>query len=306
MERTTRIPPFLQKAAITVILGCAAYLTTTLTGQPEIWRLTISIFIGGASLIVQFMTDFDRRLGVVETSLTSHSEDMKQLVDGGFSRINEATRLFGLVEGSALRTDAVTQLVRNATEIGVGGPDIIYDFAQAEISRLAQLMKDLHGGQAAYDGEDHDWLLTLTRSAGVSIDATSTAMDTDFWPTELGRRYLRAQREAIKRGVRVRRLFIVARPELLQDERIKAVCRSHEDLGVEVRVAAMCTLPPAAMLDPVFDFIVFDGGVSYEVSPALGSEHTPRPVVAKTTLDVRESLVTDRVHRFNDLWEAGQ
>src|SRR5688572_7757308 len=98
MERTTRIPPFLQKAAITVILGCAAYLTTTLTGQPEIWRLTISIFIGGASLIVQFMTDFDRRLGVVETSLTSHSEDMKKLVDGGFSRINEATRLFGLVE----------------------------------------------------------------------------------------------------------------------------------------------------------------------------------------------------------------
>ncbi len=301
MERDHAIPPFLWKAAITLAVSGAAYLITNATGQPEIWRLTISIFIGGSTLIIQYMADFDRRLAGVESSLHRHATDMESLVDQRYSKISEATKLFSLVENSPLHTDSVVKLVSNAAKIKAEGAGIVATFAQSEITRLGTLMEDLDGGEAAYDGEDHDWLLTLTHSTTEAIDATSTSVDVNFWTTELGRRYLAAQREAIKRGVRVRRLFIVDHMALMEDEAVRELRTSHAELGVEVRVLSMANLPPALKLDTMFDFIVFDEAVSYEVS----AEQALEPVIANTRLVLRDIRVARRVQRFKDLWEAG-
>jgi hypothetical protein len=65
------------------------------------------------------------------------------------------------------------------------------------------------GGYVAYDGEDRDWLLGLTRHAQSSIDTTSLmAVDASgggfgeggLWSSDLGRRYLEVQREAVQRA----------------------------------------------------------------------------------------------------------
>ncbi|MEV0266108.1 DUF6879 family protein [Streptomyces sp. NPDC050617] len=301
MERDHAIPPFLWKAAITLAVGGAAYLITNATGQPEIWRLTISIFIGGSTLIIQYMADFDRRLNGVESSLERHAKDMKSLVDRRYSKISEATKLFSLVENSPLHTESVVQLVSSAAKIKAEGPDIVATIAQSEITRVGMLMEGLDAGEAVYDGEDHDWLLALTQSTAGSIDATSTSVDVNFWTTELGRRYLAAQREAIKRGVRVRRLFIVDHPDLVDDDAVRELRVSHADLGVEVRVLLMSTLSQTLKLDTMFDFIIFDDAVSYEVS----AEQALEPVIANTRLVLRDTRVARRVQRFNDLWEAG-
>ncbi|MEU2157936.1 DUF6879 family protein [Streptomyces sp. NPDC019396] len=293
------IPPFLLKTLITVVIGGFTYALTNATDQPEVWKLTASIFLGGAAMIIQYMVDFERRLGAVESSLTVHNSEMKGLVAEGFAKINQATELFGLVEGSALRPDGVTRLVRNATSVGSDGPPIIRAFAQAEINRLATLMANLNQQHTDYDGEDHDWIVSLTQCASGSIDATSTSVDHDFWPSELGQRYLRAQRDAIRsRGVRIRRLFIVNTPDQI-DRALEKLVERQQSLGIHVRVLALSQLPPEAGIDTTNDFIVFDDSLSYEVEPDLQGMN------AKTTLDLREDRVARRVKRFEELWEAG-
>jgi hypothetical protein len=96
-----------------------------------------------------------------------------------------------------------------------------------------------------YEGEDRDWLLGLTWTTRTSIDATSlvtidstqsqSRVDGGLWTSDLGQRYLNRQREVIERGVRIRRVFIVERPEFRQDEDLDRVRRMHTDLGIEAR-----------------------------------------------------------------------
>src|SRR5690606_6212785 len=96
------------------------------------------------------------------------------LIREEITKVSAATELFGAVEASALRTDVVTQLVRNATSVKRAETPLVFEFAQAEINRLSGYLRDL-GQQAdvVYDGEDRDWMLGLTRAASESIDATS-------------------------------------------------------------------------------------------------------------------------------------
>lgn len=149
---TPRIPPVLFKTLVTALVGGATYLLTNITNQPEVWKLTASIFLGGAALIIQYMTDFERRLGSVEESLAEHNAEMKELVARGFARINEVTELFGLVDRSALPPDGVTRLVRSATQVGSSAPAIMQAFAREEVHRLTDLMENLNQKLVDYEG----------------------------------------------------------------------------------------------------------------------------------------------------------
>lgn len=294
-----RIPPVLLKTLVTALIGAVSYALTNATNQPELWKITLSSFLGGAALIIQYMVDFERRLGSVETSLTRHNGEMRELVARGFARINEVTELFGLVDRSALAPDGVTRLVRSATQVGSSAPAIMQAFAREEITHLTELMENLNQKLVDYEGEDHDWIVALTNCATMTIDATSTSVDRDFWPSELGQRYLRTQRDAIKeRQVRIRRLFIVETPG--QNPDLEQLCDDQQSLGIEVRVLALSELTPIARMDETNDFIVFDEALSYEVNSDL------RGVNTKTIMDLRSDRVVKRVQRFKTLWEAGQ
>lgn len=294
------VPPVLFKTLLTALVGGATYLLTDATNQPEVWKLTSSIFLGGAALIIQYMTDFERRLTSVEHTIAAHNAEMKELVANGFARINEATELFGLVDRSALPPEGVSRLIRGASKVGTGSPAIMQAFARAEVAELAGLMENLNAKLVDYEGEDHDWIVTLTGCAVDTIDATSTAVDRDFWPSELGQRYLRAQRDAIDaHGVRIRRLFIIEKPE---DNTIDLgqLCDDQQSLGIEVKVLALSDLSPIARMDETNDFIVFDESLSYEIGSDL------RGVNTKTLMDLRADRVAKRVQRFRTLWEAGR
>lgn len=142
--------------------------------------------------------------------------------------------------------------------------------------------------------------MTLTGCAAMTIDATSTLVDRDFWPSELGQRYLRAQRDAIEQQhVRIRRLFIIDAPEDNTLE-LGQFCDDQQSLGIEVRVLALSELSPIARMDETNDFIVFDEALSYEIGSDL------RGVNTKTVMDLRPDRVAKRVQRFKTLWEAGQ
>jgi hypothetical protein len=269
-------------------------LLTNLADQPEIWKITVSVFIAGATLIVQYLAD-------VERQLTDHALEVKTLVRDGLTGFNDATTLFAQLEDSPIGRTEARQLIRAVVEFGPGRPDLLYVFARSEIARLANLLGDLTGNHAEYEGEDRDWLLNLTRCAAISVDAVSTwSVDREFWDTDLGRHYESAQEAAICRGVPVRRLIIVNTPAEI-DAAVTEMRDRQKSLGIDVRVLAVSTLSAAERRDSVKSFILFDGAVGYELST---EEHDPSRVY-ETSLAIGDR-VAERVRRFQVLWAKGE
>jgi hypothetical protein len=223
--------------------------------------------------------------------------------------------LFGLVEASALRTDAMTQLVRHSIELGPQTPPLVVRFAQGEIGRLSEFLKEIgEGGNVTYEGEDRDWMLGLARNAMKSIDATSLTtvdargagfVDSGLWESDLGQRYLEVQRDAITRGVRVRRVFIMDRSGLAQDPAFLDVCRLQRELNIEIRVLDASAIP-GTRRSSLFDFVLFDDVLSYETTPASNLDGEVRPAIVNTRLELRPNRVADRIQRFNDLWASAR
>ncbi|MET7720521.1 DUF6879 family protein [Streptomyces mirabilis] len=307
-----RIPPVLLKTLVTVVVATIAYVTTNLINedQNKLWQLAVSIVIGGATLIVQYMVDFERRLASVETGqqayarevadrLTGHHHEMRTLVDRRFTDISEATELFDTLDHSMLRLDGVTRLARSATRVSSLGPGLVSAFAREEIDRLASVMENLTTMSADCPGENHDWLMALTKCTTGTMDATSSFVERNYWDSEPALRYLQAQAEAIaQRGVKVRRLFIVQKPEGV-DPALLRLCEDQRNMGIDTRVVALSELPPNVRRGTTNDFVIFDETLCYEVEPDLLHEN------AKTTLNAREDHLRQRVKRFRELWDVG-
>ncbi len=300
------IPRTLRKILITAAVGIPTYFLTDDNGplidpakpEPSAWGLILTVFISAVIFVVQYLLEVDNQL-----ELTRHE------IASGLSQINEATELFGLVEASAVQTDVITQLVRNATRVDKHMPKLVQDFAQSEIARISTLLRELGEGNVIYEGEDRDWLLGLTKNAERSLDALSlnvvdqgpSEFDGGFWTTDAGQRYLEAQRDRIKQGLRVRRIFFVDRSERLESEMFRRICKMHIEIGVNVRV-----LTPSSLASPLglFDFIVFDDVISYEVTPSTPQvggivTHT----FVHTLLVLEPPRVKQRIERFRGLWE---
>jgi hypothetical protein len=314
--------PIVRKILTSLVLWFVAF---TLTGwlldafvdQSQwqvLWSFGGSTFIAGVILVVQFLVEVEHRMSRLENSQQTHASRMQDQITGGINKINEATELFGQIEASAVRTDAVTQLVRHSTKIAAPQPELVVRFAQGEIGRLSQFLKDLgEGGDVTYEGEDRDWMLGLARQCQASIDATSLTtvdaggrgfVDGGLWSSDLGQRYLDLQREAIRRGVAIRRVFIMDRPELMTDPDFRRVCAWHLDRDIQIRVldpssARNAGTPRSALTD----FIIFDGVVSYEAQPASQFERDMTPVIINTRLVLRRDKVDERRQRFEDLWK---
>ncbi|MGW0943423.1 DUF6879 family protein [Streptomyces sp. NPDC002623] len=265
-----------QQLMVAALAGGVAYL---LAGS-----FPAAVLCAGLLLVLQVLV-----------SLTQRLDDLKDTVDQRFADMGEATKLFGEVE--RLRGDGVPRLAARATEVFSTGPDILHEFACVEIDRLAGLMEDLTNRRAECAGENHDWLLTLTRCARGSIDAVSTAVvDDGFWATEAAGRYLTAQCEAIRhRGVQVRRLFVVRGPE--ESAALEPICAEQRETGIQVRVLDLEQLPLHLRRGRTTDCIVFDGVLMYEIHA------DPLSLNTSTTVNVRADEIEPPARRFGILWE---
>lgn len=306
----------LRKVVVSLVVGGFVYYVTELTGQDMVWNLTMSIFLGGLTLVVQLLMSFENRLASVEHTGNHHMAKVEQMVQSGFAKINEVTELFNLVEMSALRTDAITQLVRHATLIDPSSPPLVLRFVQSEISRFSLFLKDVsESANVIYEGEDRDWLLALARNAGTTIDATSLTtmatagrgyMDDRLWTSDFGQRYLEAQREGIHQGVKIRRLFVLVDGlSNLDHEDVLSVCLPQQEIGIDVRVLDPVDIPTARR-EALFDFIVFDSAVSYETTAAPRLAESIQPTILHTRLELRPDRVQSRIRRFEYLWECGR
>jgi hypothetical protein len=314
------------KIGVSVLLGVVAFLVSeafdSRLGNSVLIGIGASIFISGIAFVTQFLMEVDSSVDVVgrgleglERSYAAHVDETRQLIKDEFTKINDATELFGLVEASALKTDAMTQLVKYATSIEHNTPSLVFDFAQLEISRLSGYLKDLgQGGDVTYEGEDRDWMLGLTKVVSSTIDATSLTtvdaggrgyIDGGLWTSDLGHHYLEAQRQAIKRGVQIRRIFIMDRPDLQNDADFVSILRQQASIGVKVKVLRPTEMNPTRRAS-LFDFVVLDGVLSYQATTASRTIDHGRPIIVTTTLVTNGVRVQERIDRFKDLWESAQ
>lgn len=294
----------LRKVLITAFTGGVAYAITTVAQQDPTWSVTLSVLIGGVALVIQFLIDFEGRLQQLETSLQAT-----------FTKVNEATELFKLLEESALQADVVTQLVRNSAQIKPNLPSLVHDLAQNELSRISAFLKELgEGDLVTYDGEDRDWLLGLTRCVTKSISAVSmstidsglSSMEGGLWSTDLGKRYLDEQGAATeRRGVQIRRLLVLDSGMSADAEEVLRLCRKHQEVGVEVRTLEPGRAP-ASIRTALFDFAVFDDTISYEVNtgPVVADDGTA--TIVSTRLVLQPARVASRARDFERLWTVGR
>ncbi|MET0491783.1 MAG: hypothetical protein ABW000_01500 [Actinoplanes sp.] len=294
-----------RKAVVTVVTGGLTFLITNALNQPQATSITLSILIGGIALMVRFLIEFEQRLAAVERLEAEGMADMRQLVGDAFSEISEATELFGLIEASALQTDLVTQLVRNSTQISPTSPPIVYHFVQAKIKETSEFLKQLaESGTVTYYGEDRDWLLGLTKNATVSIDAISVAaVDHALWGSEIGQRYLDAQRRVARGGIRVRRIFMLEHSAMANDPQVRRICAEQRRMDIDVRLLDWSAVPPPLRVQ-VRDLIIFDDTLAYETTPTSGDAQVAQ--VAETRLVLTDSRVKECALLFRELWEVSR
>lgn len=281
-SQNQRVPKLVWRILISAGVAGGTFLLTSLLGVEDgnIWQLTASIAIGSAALIVQYLVAFGERF---------------EKVDRRFAEILAATELFSQVDGSVLRSEEVTRLVLGYTKVREQGGDIAQAFAEKELGRLAKMMEGLGSGSADCPGENHEWLIDITDCVKMTLDATSTSVDREFWYSGPAERYLAAQEKAIKRrGVEIRRLFVVKEPHEVT-ESLRELCEEHKRRGIDARIAVRSLM---AANPKVNDFIIFDSELCYETSPDLQSN----PDV--TWLRREEEHVEDRINQFSELWAA--
>ncbi|MDT0612480.1 hypothetical protein [Streptomyces lancefieldiae] len=240
----------------------------------------------------------NRHDDALKTGLSRHTEDVKQLVESHVTQVEHRTgEPYPALDRA--RIDSVPDLAKGFADALLPGPSILHTFVHLEMTRVVGHMADLTNLSAECPGENHDWMLTLTRAAEQSILATSTSVDRLFWNSEPAGRYLDAQQEAIdEQGVTVRRLFLLESAREL-DDRLLRLCEEQELRRIDVRAAVLPELPPHLQRGTTNDFILYDEEVSFEIEQDL------RDVNVRTRLTARQDYVRDRLKRFRELWDAG-
>lgn len=295
-----------RKAVTTILTGGLTFLITNALNQPQATSITLSILIGGTALIIRFLVDFERRLAAVERLEKEGQAETKRLVQDTFGEISDATALYRKLSASALEEDVLRRLVDNAAQIPGEAPAIVTHFVRAKMRETSELLKQIaEKGTVTYYGEDREWLLGLTSNTAVGIDAISmAAVDHSLWQSEIGQRYLDAQRRVAARDKRVRRVFVLDTAAHAKDEELLRVCAEQRRMGIEVRLLARADVP-APLRIQVRDLIVFDDTLAYETTPTTTSD-PQLAQIAETRLVLHEPRVKECAQLFRELWSVAE
>lgn len=289
------------KVGFPLLIGLIALVASNLSGIQVRNALELAAIVAFSVAFILFIVDTEIRFSAVGERVTA-----------GFAQIGQLADLSAKMERSSLGPDLLTEFLEAASQVDGRVSPLLQRVARQEVERVTTFARQLHvGGEIAYDGEDRDWMLGLTQQAESSIDAISLStvdagvlgLDGGLWTSDLGIRYLDDQRKAIARKVRIRRIFVFEDEKMARDESVLRVTQTQRNAGVQVRMLAHQLIPDGAR-SMIFDFIVFDGAVSYETTPATSfTSNQRRPGILRTRLVPEPTRVRDLEQRFEQLWE---
>ena len=291
------------KVGFPLLVGLITLVGAHVGGMRAGNSLELAAVVAFAVALAAFIVDTEIRISAVGERVTA-----------GFTQIGRLAELSGLMERSSLGPALLTDFLKTAGQVDGRVNPLLQRVAVREVERVGLFLRQLPVGiEISYDGEDRDWMLALTREAQISVNAISLStvdagvlgLDGGLWTNDLGQRYLELQREAVTRNVRIRRIFVVEHEheEMVQDESFLRITAMQRDIGVEVRMLDH-KLIPDWMRSMIFDFIVFDGAVSYETTPTTSfTSGQTRPAMLRTRLAPQPKRVKELMERFEKLWE---
>jgi hypothetical protein len=290
------------KVGIPLVLGLVAIAVTKAAGISTRNAIELAALVTLGLMLALFIVDSEARFSQLDERLRA-----------GFAKIGYRNELADLMEGSVLGTALLTEFLETAGRVDSSVSPLLQRLARREIEQLTRFVRQLPiGSEIAYNGEDREWLLGLTEEATRSIDAISLStvdaglrgFDGGLWTSDLGVRYLEMQREAIGRGIQIRRIFVFEHADLVRDEMFMKITQMQRDAGVIVRMLDQ-QLIPELLRAMIFDFIVFDGAVSYEMTPATTFiAGRTRPVIVRTLLAPMPGRLRDLESQFEQMWAA--
>jgi hypothetical protein len=300
--RWNLLPGITMKIGFPLLIGLITLLSAQAGGLSGRNSLALTAVVTFGSALILFIVDTETRISAVNERMAA-----------GFAKIGRSAELTSMMERSVLDTALLADFLETAGLADGRVNPLLQRLAQREIERVTSFVRQLPvSSEIAYEGEDRDWLLGLTREAESSIDAISLStvdagvrgLDGGLWTSDLGLRYLEVQREAITRKVRIRRIFVFESADRALDEDFMRIILTQRAVGIEVRRLDH-TLIPAGMQSMISDFIVFDGSVSYETTPATAfAVGQARPGILRTRLAPMPAQVRVREDQFEKLWEA--
>ncbi|HEV2345257.1 MAG TPA: hypothetical protein VGS97_14255 [Actinocrinis sp.] len=317
------IRTLVRRLLLTAGSGAAAVAAALAAGDRDTASVaTIATVLAAIALAGDFLHEVAQRLRRLEQRagetldqaagmLEAATAQIRADVDRRFAQLTTVPEAFGLQPLDHTRAAELIKVVQNAYAFEHRSSPLANAFVQAEAQRFNLLLHQLRAGEGTYDGEDRDWLLTLTQASTRTLDATSlTTTDAGgrlrfsggFWDSDLGLHYLELQAEAVRRGMVIRRVFILENAKVTEDPAYQAMCERQRRLGFEIRylVPDMVSVNLHNKLD---DFIVFDNEISYEVVASLAPGNV-RPVISSTHLVLNRMLVAKRVRQFAEIWDA--
>jgi hypothetical protein len=296
------VPGIVLKIGFPLLIGLITLVSAEVGGMPARNSLALTAVVAFGSALVLFIVDTEIRLSGVDERMAE-----------GFAKIGKSAELSSVTDRSILDSALLTDLLHTASQTDERVNPLLQRLARRELERVTAFVRQLPvGGEITYEGEDREWLLGLTREAERSIDAISLStvdagvagLDGGLWTSDLGIRYLELQREAIARKVRIRRVFVFENAEMARDETLQRITQVQRDVGVEVRMLDHLLIPDW-MQSMIFDFIVFDGTVTYETTPATAfAVGQTRPGILRTLLAPVPARVRELEERFEQLWAA--
>jgi hypothetical protein len=290
------------KVGIPLLLGLITLVSLLAGGVSAQDSTELAALVTLGFMLVLFLIDVELRMSALD-----------ERVAAGFRKIDRSEGLAALVEESALDSTLLIELLEAAGAAGSGVSPLLQRLAQRQIERATWFVRQLPvGSEIAYDGEDREWLLGLAAEARHSIDAISLStvdaglrgFDGGLWTSDLGTRYLELQREAINRNVAIRRIFVFENEDLAGDETFQKITQMQREVGVDVRMLDH-QLIPEWFRSMIFDFIIFDESLSYEMTPATTfNAGGTRPAIVRTLLAPMATRVRDLQNQFEQLWQA--
>lgn len=289
------------KAGFPLLAGLITLVAAQAGGMRAWNTLGLAAIVALGVALIIFIVDTQIRLAAVG-----------ELVTAGFARIGGLPETPSAMERSGLDPAPLTELLEAASGVDGRVDPLLQRVARREVERVTTFVRQLQaGGEIAYDGEDREWILGLTREAKSSIDAISLSavdagafgLDDGLWTSDLGIRYLDAQSIAIARNVRIRRIFVVEKRDMEREDGFHGITQMQRDAGVQVRMLEQ-KLIPGHLRSMILDFIIFDRVVSYET--AAGAPFTagqPRRVTLRTRLAPEPARIRELEQRFEQLWK---
>jgi signal transduction histidine kinase len=175
----------LRRVLISLVLGALAYVLTELTDQPEIWGLMLSVFVGGVTLVTQFLVDFEARLGVSSVRLDEYTADVRTIAS---QRDEEAKQLRLLIQYVENR---IPQVISETFHLGQREEPLVRELAHSINTPLAQMEATL----LAHDNKPLPTDAAVDLLAGVRIcksflaafrEVATLAQETQGWePTSI-------------------------------------------------------------------------------------------------------------------------